>query len=107
MCAGGLMLRKRITNRANGAEKPKGFFTMRLEDLCEHGARTLQIDIMGAFLDVKLNMSCSDIRCHGEPGARDAKVLNSTKVSQSSRFGGELNGASRKKHPIRPSGIIF
>ena len=40
--------------------------------------------------------------------ARDAKVLNSTKVSQSSRrFGGELNGASRRKRPIHPSGIIF
>ncbi len=25
MCAGGLMLRKRITYRAKGAEKPKGF----------------------------------------------------------------------------------
>ncbi len=38
---------------------------MRLENLCERGARMLQIKIMGAFFGVSLNLLRSDIR-YGE-----------------------------------------
>ena len=79
-------------------------FTMRIENACERGVWILQIEIMGAFFGVRLNL----LRSAFGVMARDAKVLNSTKVSQSSRrFGGELNGASRSKRPIHPSGIIL
>ena len=68
---------------------------MRIENACERGVWILQIEIMGAFFGVRLNL----LRSAFGVMARDAKVLNSTKASQSSRrfdgdFG-ELNGASR------------
>ena len=85
---------REIGKRANYQNEVSAIFTMRLKNLCEFGAWILQIEIMGAFFDVRLNLLRSGIRCHPIM-ARDAKVLNSTKVSQSSRrFGGEVNGAS-------------
>ena len=76
---------RKIGKRVDYQNEVSAIVTMRLENLCERGAWILQIDIMGAFFGVSLNLFAL---------ARDAKVLNSTKVSQSSRrFGGELNGA--------------
>ena len=70
-------------------------FTMRLENACERGVWILQIEIMGAFFGVRLNL----LRSAFGVMARDAKVLNSTKVSQSSRrFGDELNLLSQLPH---------
>ena len=39
---------------------------MRLEDVCERGAWVLQIEIMGSFFGVGLNLLRSGIRCHRE-----------------------------------------
>ena len=39
---------------------------MSLENLCECGAWILQIEIMGAFFGVNLNMLRSGIRCYGK-----------------------------------------
>ena len=64
---------------------------MRLESLCERGARIFQIEIMGAFLDVRLNLVRSNIRCHGE-GRQSFEVNKGFMVVKDS----ELNGASRK-----------
>ena len=95
---------RKIGKRADDQNEVSAIFTMRLENLCKRGAGVLQIDIMGVFYGVRLNL----LRSGFGVMARDAKVLNSTKVSQSSRrFGGELNGASRRKRPIHPSGLIF
>ena len=51
--------------------------TMRLENLCERGARILQIEIMGAFIGVGLNLLRSV--AFGVM-ARDVKVLASTQA---------------------------
>jgi len=56
----------KVCKRADDQHEVSAIFAMRLEDLCERGARILQIEIMGAFLDVRLNLLRSDIRCHGE-----------------------------------------
>ena len=50
---------------------------MRLENLCERGARILQTDIMGVFIGVRLNLLRSV--AFGVM-ARDAKVLASTQA---------------------------
>ena len=50
---------------------------MRLENLCERGARIIQIEIMGAFIGVRLNLLRSV--AFGVI-ARDAKVLASTQA---------------------------
>ena len=50
---------------------------MRLENLCERGARILQTDIMGVFIGVRLNLLRSV--AFGVM-ARDAKVLASTQT---------------------------
>ena len=50
---------------------------MRLENLCKRGARILQIEIMGAFIGVGLNLLRSV--AFGVM-ARDAKVLASTQA---------------------------
>ena len=50
---------------------------MRLENLCERGAQILQIEIMGAFIGVRLNLLRSV--AFGVM-ARDAKVLASIKA---------------------------
>ena len=44
---------RKIRKRADNQNEVSATFTMRLEGLCERGARILQIDkIMGAFLDL-------------------------------------------------------
>ena len=57
---------RKIGKRADDQNEVSAIFTMRLENLCERGARILQIEIMDAFLGVSLNLLRSDIRCHGE-----------------------------------------
>ena len=55
---------RKIRKRAdNHQHELSAIFTMGLENLCESGARILQIEIMGAFFGVSLNLF---IRCHGE-----------------------------------------
>ena len=46
---------RKIGKRADNQYKISAIFTMRLENLCERGAKVLQIDIMGAFFGVSLN----------------------------------------------------
>jgi hypothetical protein len=48
--------------RADDQFEVTDIFTMGADGLCERGARALQIEIMGAFLDVRLNLLRSDIR---------------------------------------------
>jgi hypothetical protein len=57
---------RKICKRANNQYKVSAIFTMRLKDLCERGAWILQIEIMGTFYDLSLNLLRSGIRCHGK-----------------------------------------
>ena len=59
------MVRK-IGKRADYQNEVSAIFTMRLDSLCERGAFILQIEIMGAFVSVSLNLLRSGIRCHGK-----------------------------------------
>ena len=68
---------RKIGKRADDQNEVSTIFTMRLENVCERRAWVLQIEIMGAFFGVRLNLLRSGIRCHPIM-ARDAKVLNST-----------------------------
>ncbi len=70
---------RKIGKRADYQNEVSAIFTMRLENLCERGARVLQIEIMGAFFGVSLNLAFGVM-------ARDAKVLNSTKVVKAIRW---------------------
>ena len=47
---------RKIDKRANNQYKISAIFAMRLENLCERGAWVLQIEIMGAFFGVSLNL---------------------------------------------------
>ncbi len=75
---------RKVRKRTDNQYEVSAIFTMRLENLCECRSRIFQIEIMGAFFGVSLNLLRSGIRCHDESPGRDAKVLKSTKVSQSS-----------------------
>ena len=48
VCAGGLVLRKRITNRAKGAEKPKGFQKGPLSCSRENQKKTVDLAALGS-----------------------------------------------------------
>ncbi len=50
---------KKIGKRADYQNEVSAIFTMRLENLCERGAWILQIEIMGAFFGVSLNLFLS------------------------------------------------
>ena len=53
---------RKIGKRADDQYEVSAIITMRLENLCERGARILQIEIMGAFFGVSLNLLRSGIR---------------------------------------------
>ena len=53
---------RKIGKRADYQNEVSAIFTVRLENLCERGAWILQIDVMGAFFGVSLNLLRSDIR---------------------------------------------
>ena len=57
---------RKIGKRADDQYEVSAIFIMRLENFCERGAWILQIEIMGAFFGVSLNLLRSGIRCHGK-----------------------------------------
>ena len=94
---------RKIGKRADYQNEVSAIFTMRLENLCERGAWILQIEIMGAFIGVSLNLLRSGIRCYGK--RRQSFELNKRfTVVKAIRW---RVGTSRRKRPIHPSGIIF
>ena len=88
---------RKICEWADNQDQISAVLTMRLESLCERGARVFRIKVMNSFFDVRLEFLRSGIRVM----ERAANVFTSTKVSQPSRrFGGESRGASRSNRPI-------
>ena len=57
---------RKVRKRTDDQYEVSAIFTMRLENLCECRSRIFQIEIMGAFFGVSLNLLRSGIRCHGE-----------------------------------------
>ena len=60
------IVRKMIRKRTDDQYEVSAIFTMRLENLCKCGSRIFQIEIMGAFFGVSLNLLRSGIRCYGK-----------------------------------------
>ncbi len=57
---------RKFRKRADDQNEVSAIFTMRLENLCEHGTCwVLQIDIMGAFFGVRLKVRCERGGPHG------------------------------------------
>ena len=89
----------RAQKGADDQHEVSATFAMRLEDLCERGARILQFDIMGASPG---RLSVSDRTCYALTFgvmARDAKVLNSTKDSQSPM---QINSITQDSRGLKP-----